>query len=63
MVVLQRNPQLLHVVPTLRPTGRFARRLNGREQQCDQDADDGDNHQQLDQRKADSPLNSHAITL
>jgi hypothetical protein len=43
---------LFQVVGALGTTGRLARRLHGREQQGDQYGDDGDHHQQLDQREA-----------
>ena len=44
--------QLLQIVGALRPTGRFAACLHGRQQERDQDADDGDHHQEFDQREA-----------
>jgi hypothetical protein len=42
---------LLEIVAALRPPGRFAGGLHGRQQQTNQDADDRDHDQQLDQRK------------
>ena len=43
----------------------FARRLHGRQQQADQDADDGNDHQQFNKRKtppgATIPLFEHRI--
>ena len=41
--------ELLEVVLALRPPGRFSRRLHGRQQQPDEDADDRDDHQEFDQ--------------
>ena len=49
VVVGQRD--LLQVVAALHAGGRLANLLHGRQQQADQDRDDGDDHQQLDQRK------------
>jgi hypothetical protein len=46
------EPDLLQVVRTLAPPRRFARRLYGWQQQGDKHADDGDHHQELDQRKS-----------
>ena len=43
--------QLLEVVAALHLSGCLARRLNGRQQQRDQNGDDRDDHQQLNQRK------------
>jgi len=39
------------VVTALHAASRFASGLHGRQQQRDQNADDGDNHQQFDQSK------------
>jgi hypothetical protein len=36
---------LLEVVAALRPPGRFAGGLDGRQEQCHQQADDGDHDQ------------------
>ena len=47
----QRDPDLLQVVDALAPPRRLAGRLHGRQQQRDQHADDGDHHEQLDQRE------------
>jgi hypothetical protein len=51
MVVVQGQPQLLEVVRTLRPAGRLARGLYGRQEQRNKDANNGDHDQQLDKRK------------
>jgi hypothetical protein len=51
VIVVQRKAELLQVADTLRAPGGFARRLNGREQQRHQDADDRDDDEQLDQCK------------
>jgi hypothetical protein len=40
----------------LHTASRFARRLDGREKQTDQNADDRDNDQQFDQREAATRL-------
>ena len=49
---MQGEPDLLQVVHALDPPRRLAGRLNGRQQQGDQDGDDRDHHQELDQREA-----------
>ena len=54
MVVVQAQSQLFQVVLALCPAGRFAGLLDGGEQQRDQDGDDRDDHQQLNQCKANS---------
>ena len=51
-VVHGRQAELLEVVDALRPPGGLARRLDGGQEQCDQDGDDRDDDQELDQRKA-----------
>ena len=47
--VVHCQADLLQVVLALRAAGRFARLLHGGKQQGDENADDGDHHQQLDQ--------------
>ena len=37
VIVLHRNAELLEIVDALRAAGRFARSLNRRQQQCDQE--------------------------
>jgi len=43
--------ELLEVVAALRPCGGFAHLLDGGQQEADEHGDDGDDHQQLDQRE------------
>jgi hypothetical protein len=45
------QPDLLEVVGALDPVGRLPDFLDGGEQQSDQNADDGDDDQQLDERE------------
>ena len=52
VVVVQRQADLLQVVGALHPIGGLAHLLHRRQQHADQDADDGDDHQQLDQGKS-----------
>jgi hypothetical protein len=42
---------LLEIVGALGPGGRLTDLLHGRQRQSDEDRDDGDHHQQLDQRE------------
>jgi hypothetical protein len=51
VVVVIGQTQLLEAVGALHSARRLARSLHGREQQRDEYADDGDHHQQLDQRE------------
>ena len=53
VIVVKRERPLLNVVDALHTTGRFARRLNGGEEQTDQNADNRDHDQQLDERKTE----------
>ena len=52
MVVVQSQADLFEVVAAPRPIGCLADLLHRRQQEADQDGDDGDDHQQLDQREA-----------
>ena len=54
--VVDRQRELLHVVRTLHPTGRLARRLNGGKEQPNQDADDRDYDQQFDEGETASRM-------
>src|SRR5262249_50774734 len=51
VVVVQGHAQLLEVVGAVRAGRRLADLLDGGQQQSDEDGDDGDHHQQLDQRE------------
>ena len=54
LVIVQGQADLLEVVDALDPPRRLAGRLDGRQQQGDQDRDDRDHHQQFDQREGRS---------
>jgi len=49
MIVVQCQSHLLEIVAALGAACCLASGLNGRQQQGDQDADDGDDHQELDE--------------
>jgi hypothetical protein len=51
-MVVDRQPDLLQVVGTLHPGSGLPNLLHGWQEQADQDGNDGDHHQQLDQREA-----------
>src|SRR5262245_4044505 len=51
MIIVQGDPHLPEIVLALRTPGRLPRLLNRREQQGHEDGDDGDHHQEFDQRK------------
>jgi hypothetical protein len=51
VIAVQRERQILEVVLALRAAGRFAGGLDGRQQQCDEDANDRDDDQELDERE------------
>jgi hypothetical protein len=59
VVVVESDPNLLQIIFALRSAGRFTRLLHSRKQESDQHTDDGDDHQQLDERKAPSPTTTH----
>jgi len=48
---VQGNADLLQVVLAPDAGGCFAHLLDGRQEQADQDGNDGDDHQQLDERE------------
>jgi hypothetical protein len=50
--VVQREDELFLIVRALRSPRGFAGGLHSRQQQSDQDSDDGNDHQQLDEREA-----------
>jgi hypothetical protein len=50
--VVQREKELFLIALTLRSAGGFAGGLHSRQQQSDQDSDDGNDHQELDEREA-----------
>ena len=54
MIMVGGHAELPEVVGALSAARSLAGRLNGRQQQRDQDADDRDHHQQFDERKAAS---------
>ena len=54
-VILNGDSELHQVVDALHPTRGLAGRLDGGQEQCDQDRDDGDDHQQLDQGESGCP--------
>jgi hypothetical protein len=51
VVHLAGEAELLEIVLALAASGSFARGLNGRKQQRDENANDGDHHQKFDKRK------------
>ena len=53
---MQAEAKLLQVVGALGPPGGLAGGLHRRQQQRNQNRNDGDDHQQLDQREADSKV-------
>ena len=64
MMGLETQPDLLEVVGALSPPRTFAGRLDGRQQQADEDADDGNHDQQFDQREANiSPAAARIIQV
>ena len=54
--VLRADAELLEVIRALRAAGRFAGGLHRGKEQRDQDADDGDDDEQLDQGEAGSAI-------
>jgi hypothetical protein len=62
VVVVTGQGELLEVVLGLRPQGRLAHFLHGGQEQADEHGDDGDHHQQLDQREA-TPAGSSSVQV
>ena len=62
-VVVDAEPHLLEVVGALRTPGRLARRLDGGQEQGDQDGDDRNHHQQLDEREPATTSDLHVQPL
>ncbi len=62
-MVQQREPDLAQVVRARGTAGRLARRLDRRQQQRHERADDGDDHQELDERKRDAMLAHHEFEV
>src|SRR5262249_53579611 len=61
VVAMHRETNLLELVRTARPAGAFPRRLDGREQEGDEHADDRDHHEELDERE--TAFRSHGTPL
>jgi len=55
VIALDREAELLQIIEALRAAGGLARRLDGGQEQRDQDGDDGNDDQQLDQGETTSP--------
>jgi len=51
VVAVQTQPELLHVVHALGTSGGLPDLLDGRQQEADQHGDDGDHHEQFDERE------------
>jgi hypothetical protein len=60
MVIVQRQPELLHVVATRHTSCRFASRLDRGQEQTDHNPDDGNYDQQFNKRKR-IPVPFHGI--
>lgn len=48
LVCLKREPQLLEIILALQAPRSLASRLNGRKQECNQNANNRDNHEKFD---------------
>ena len=59
-VLLDPQADLVQMTLTVHPPCRLPSRLNGREQEGDQSADDGDDHQELDQRETEMPTHTES---
>ena len=55
VVVVNRQPELPQLIAALHPPRRLARTLHRRQQQGHQDANDGNHHEQFDERKTALP--------
>src|SRR5205807_788293 len=63
VVTVQRQADLLEVVGALPACGRVAHLLHGGQKKTNQDPNDGDHHQQLDQREAAAPGTMRHVRL
>jgi len=52
VIVVEGDAKLLKVLAALHPAGRFARTLNGRHEEGNEDRDDSNDDEKLDQREA-----------
>src|SRR5262245_26234262 len=59
MVIEQGKSHVLDTARTLRAAGRFPRGLNGGQQKRNEDANDGDHHEQFDKRKGSAFTLAH----
>ena len=59
--VVHGNAPLFEVIAARHPVGGLAHLLHGRQQQPDEHRDDGDDHEQLDQRERRMPANRSAV--
>ena len=59
VVVVQSQADLLEVVDALGASGRLACRLNGRQEQGDENGDDGDDYEEFNQRESSTPFGTH----
>jgi hypothetical protein len=59
-MIAHREADLLEVILALRAARGFAGRLDRGEQQRDQNANDGDDHEQLNQREG--PIGTHLLS-
>jgi hypothetical protein len=60
-VIVQRQPDLFKVVLTLQPVRRLTDFLDGGQEQADQNGDDGNDDEQLDERKGGAADLSHVL--
>ena len=63
MVCMHGDADLLEVIQALSATSTFPCRLDGRQQDCHQDADDCDHDQQFHEGKADRRLRLYKTTI
>lgn len=64
LVVVKREPELMEIVLTLHPVGRFPNLLHGGQQQADQNGNDRDDNKQFNQREGISVATriKHSLT-
>jgi hypothetical protein len=54
-MIMSAQPHLLEMVRALQSPRRFPRRLHRRQEERDQNANDGDHHQEFHERKRGAP--------
>jgi hypothetical protein len=61
--VVRRNCHLLQIIGALHAASGFAGRLNSRQEQRDEHADDGNDNEELDERESPTEMEERTVHL